>query len=95
MAFVRSGRRAWEDDFVAYYAAKGDMLRRTAFVLCGDWHLAEDLTQTAFTNLYRVWTRIERHDVLDQYFDLNAEFVHEPFDHLVPFHQRWHHKRAR
>ena len=68
MAFVRrSGRRAWEDDFVAYYAAKGDMLRRTAFVLCGDWHLAEDLTQTAFTNLYRVWNRIERHDVLDQY----------------------------
>jgi RNA polymerase sigma-70 factor (sigma-E family) len=59
--------RAWEDDFVAYYVAKGDMLRRTAFALCGDWHLAEDLTQTAFTNLYRVWNRIERHDVLDQY----------------------------
>jgi len=59
--------RAWEDDFVAYYAAKGDILRRTAFVLCGDWHLAEDLTQTTFTNLYRVWNRIERHDVLDQY----------------------------
>ncbi len=57
----------WEDAFVAYYAAKGDMLRRTAFALCGDWHLAEDLTQTVFIKLYRVWRRIDRHDVLDQY----------------------------
>jgi len=61
------GRQAWEDAFVAYYAAKGEMLRRTAFALCGDWHLAEDLTQTAFTKLYRVWRRIERHEALDQY----------------------------
>jgi hypothetical protein len=34
-------RRAWEEEFVAYYAAKGDMLRKTAYALCGDWHLAE------------------------------------------------------
>jgi RNA polymerase sigma-70 factor (sigma-E family) len=61
------GSSAWEADFVAYYAAKGEMLRRTAFALCGDWHLAEDLTQTVFTTLYRVWRRVERHDVLDQY----------------------------
>lgn len=58
---------AWEQAFVAYYAAKGEMLRRLAFALCGDWHLAEDLTQTAFINLYRVWQRVERHEVLDQY----------------------------
>ena len=64
---MAQARRAWEDEFVAYYAAKGDILRRTAFVLCGDWHLAEDLTQITFTKLYRVWQRIERHDVLDQY----------------------------
>lgn len=68
MRFGRAeGRQAWEEAFVAYYAAKGEMLRRTAFALCGDWHLAEDLTQTVFTNLYRVWRRIERHEVLDQY----------------------------
>jgi len=58
--------RAAEAEFVAYYTAKGDMLRRTAFALCGDWHLAEDLTQTTFTKLYRVWGRVERHEVLDQ-----------------------------
>ena len=62
-----NGRQAWEEEFVAYYAERGAVLRRTALLLCGDWHLAEDLTQTTFINLYRHWNRIERHDVLDQY----------------------------
>ena len=60
-------RLDWEEQFVAYYLARGAILRRTAFLLCGDWHLAEDLTQTTFVNLYRAWRRIERHEVLDQY----------------------------
>ena len=68
MALARpSGREPSEDEFVAYYTARGDMLRRTAYVLCGDWHSPEDLTQVAFTKLYRAWRRIERRDVLDQY----------------------------
>ena len=36
-------------------------------MLCGDWHLAEDLTQTAFTKLYLAWHRLERHETLDGY----------------------------
>jgi RNA polymerase sigma-70 factor (sigma-E family) len=63
----RDAGRDRDEEFVAYYAARGDMLRRTAYLLCGDWHLAEDLTQAAFTKLYRRWHRIQRHDVLDQY----------------------------
>jgi RNA polymerase sigma-70 factor (sigma-E family) len=67
----RGGRRecdaARDEDFVAYYIARGNELRNTAYLLCGDWHLAEDLTQIAFTKLYRAWHRIQRHDVLDQY----------------------------
>jgi RNA polymerase sigma-70 factor (sigma-E family) len=43
------------------------MLRNTAYLLCGDWHLAEDLTQTVFIKLYRAWRRIERHDTMDQF----------------------------
>jgi RNA polymerase sigma-70 factor (sigma-E family) len=62
-----SGRRERDDEFVAYYEARGDALRKTAYLLCGDWHLAEDLTQTTFIKLYRSWHRIARHDVLDQY----------------------------
>jgi RNA polymerase sigma-70 factor (sigma-E family) len=57
----------YEDEFVAYYRARADHLRTTAFLLCGDWHQAQDLTQLAFTKLYRAWRRIERHDSLDQY----------------------------
>jgi RNA polymerase sigma-70 factor (sigma-E family) len=63
----RDGTARYDDDFVAYYAARGDLLRKTAYLLCGDWHLAEDLTQTAFTKLYRAWRRVQRHDLLDQY----------------------------
>lgn len=62
-----SGRHAQESDFVAFYTERGDLLRNTAYLLCGDWHLAEDLTQTTFTKLYRSWQRIERHDTMDQY----------------------------
>jgi RNA polymerase sigma-70 factor (sigma-E family) len=60
-------RTAPDDDFVAFYTARADHLRKTAYLLCGDWHLAEDLTQIAVTKLYQAWHRIDRHDTLDQY----------------------------
>lgn len=34
-------------------------LRRSAYLLCGDWHLAEDLVQTTLTKLYRAWKRVD------------------------------------
>jgi RNA polymerase sigma-70 factor (sigma-E family) len=60
-------RRPPEDEFVGYYNAQARQLRRTAYLLCGDWHLAEDLTQTVFTKLYQSWHRIENRDALDGY----------------------------
>ena len=56
-----------DTEFAEYFAARSDVIRRTAFVLCGDWHRAEDLTQTAFTRLYLAWHRVTRHEVLDGY----------------------------
>jgi len=53
--------------FAEYFAARSDAMRRTAYLLCGDWHRAEDLVQIAFTKLYVVWDRVNRHDVLDGY----------------------------
>jgi RNA polymerase sigma-70 factor (sigma-E family) len=50
-----------------YFAARSDAMRDTAYLLCGDWHRAEDLVQTAFTKLYLVWNRVSRHEVLDAY----------------------------
>jgi RNA polymerase sigma-70 factor (sigma-E family) len=54
-------------EFVAFYAARGDHISNTAYLMCGDWHLAHDLNQTTFAKLYRHWHRVERHDALDQY----------------------------
>ncbi len=53
--------------FAEYFAARSDAMRGTAYLLCGDWHRAEDLVQTAFTKLYLAWNRISRHEVLDAY----------------------------
>jgi RNA polymerase sigma-70 factor (sigma-E family) len=64
---VRWGRLRIDDDFASYYNARAEHLRTTAYLLCGDWHLAQDLVQLTFTKLYRVWRRIERHQTLDQY----------------------------
>ncbi len=42
-------------------------LRRTAYLLCGDWHLAEDLVQTALLKLYKAWPKVHAGGALDSY----------------------------
>src|SRR5206468_173099 len=37
--------------------ARAADLRRTAYLLCGDWHRAEDLVQTSLIKLYRAWDK--------------------------------------
>src|SRR5215212_9827556 len=46
------------DRFAAYYRARYRPLRRTAYLLCGNWHEAEELTQAAFVRLYLAWGRV-------------------------------------
>ncbi|TCO56029.1 SigE family RNA polymerase sigma factor [Actinocrispum wychmicini] len=53
--------------FADYFAKRSDALRRTAYLLCGDWHRAEDLVQVTFAKLYLAWRRITRHEALDGY----------------------------
>jgi RNA polymerase sigma-70 factor (sigma-E family) len=53
--------------FTEYFAARSGTMRSTAFLLCGDWHRAEDLVQIAFTKLYLRWNRVQRHEALDPY----------------------------
>lgn len=40
--------------------ARQTHLRRIAYAICGDWHQAEDLLQTALVKLYVAWPRVER-----------------------------------
>ncbi|MEU5691335.1 SigE family RNA polymerase sigma factor [Actinosynnema sp. NPDC020468] len=54
-------------EFDAYVDARARVLRRTAYLLCGDWHRAEDLVQTALTKLYAAWPRIHRDGSVDAY----------------------------
>ena len=49
---------ARDDAFTAFVVARGPALRRTAFLMTGDWHEAEDLTQTALAKLYLAWPRV-------------------------------------
>ena len=44
--------------FSDFVAARQAHLRRIAYALCGDWHRADDLLQTALTKLYVAWPRI-------------------------------------
>src|SRR5436190_11616123 len=48
-----------EAEFAALFAGRVRAIRRTAYLLCGDWHHAEDLTQTAFAKLYAAWARLK------------------------------------
>lgn len=57
----------WEREFADYVAARSRVLCTTAYLLCGDWHRAEDLTQTALTKLYLAWRRIDRRESVDAY----------------------------
>lgn len=47
-----------ETQFRAFAGARAGALRRTAFLLCGDWHEAEDLVQAALVKLYVAWPRV-------------------------------------
>jgi len=48
--------------FHEFAAARGASLFRTACLLCGDRHLAEDLVQTTLGKLYASWRRVQRAD---------------------------------
>ena len=54
-----------EQEFDAYFRARRDAVRRTAYLLCGDWHRADDHAQAAFVALHRHWRRIRDRDALD------------------------------
>ncbi|RTL62403.1 MAG: SigE family RNA polymerase sigma factor [Pseudonocardiaceae bacterium] len=51
-----------EQEFAEYFDARRDTVRRTAFLMCGDWHRADDHAQAAFVALHRHWRRIRGRD---------------------------------
>ncbi|MFD0691844.1 SigE family RNA polymerase sigma factor [Actinomadura fibrosa] len=56
-----------DEEFTAYVAARTPWLRRVAYLLCQDWHRADDLVQTAVTRLYVHWRRASAAENVDGY----------------------------
>lgn len=52
-----------EGEYREYVAARAPALRRTAYLLCGDWHRAEDVVQAVLIALYvhppRDWEAVD------------------------------------
>lgn len=57
----------WERDFTRWVEGQSTGLRNTAYLLCGDWQSAEDLTQTTLIKLYLAWRRIDRSTSVNAY----------------------------
>src|SRR5215218_6061797 len=58
---------ARDHDFAAYLAARQASLLRTAYLLTGNRHDAEDLVQTAFAKLYLSWDKVRDQGSIDGY----------------------------
>lgn len=58
---------AEEQEFREYVAARMEPLRRTAYLLCRDWHTADDLVSITIGKLYRHWRRVRAADNIDAY----------------------------
>ncbi len=59
-----SGRQA---DYVAYVEGRLGWLRRLAYLLCQDWHTADDLVQATVIRLFTHWPRVARMENTDAY----------------------------
>ena len=64
---MRRDRVALDEEFTQFVAAATPRLRRTAYLMCRDWHLAQDLTQLTLAKMYASWGRIWRTTNLEAY----------------------------
>jgi RNA polymerase sigma-70 factor (sigma-E family) len=47
-------------EYVEFVEASSTTLRRTAYLVCGDWHRADDVVQDALYKLYLSWAKVDR-----------------------------------
>jgi RNA polymerase sigma-70 factor (sigma-E family) len=64
----RSGMRPGEErDYTEYVSGRLAALHRTAYLLCGDSHRADDIVQATLTTIYVQWKRVVGADNVDAY----------------------------
>ncbi|NYD56182.1 RNA polymerase sigma-70 factor (sigma-E family) [Nocardioides marinisabuli] len=66
-ARVRSRSERRDAEFTEYLAARQAALLRTAYLVCGDRHQAEDVLQTALAKLYLSWDEVRDRGAVDAY----------------------------
>ena len=49
-----------EREFLDFASSATDGMCRTAYLMCGDWYRAADLTQEALIRLYVAWPRLDK-----------------------------------
>ncbi|GAB2987061.1 SigE family RNA polymerase sigma factor [Saccharothrix stipae] len=60
-------KRAEEDTYREYVTARMETMRRIAYLLCRDWHTADDVVSITIGKLYRHWPRVGATPGLDAY----------------------------
>jgi RNA polymerase sigma-70 factor (sigma-E family) len=56
-----------DEEFVQFAEAVSPRLRRAAFLLCGNWHTAQDLVQATLAKVFVAWRRINRREAAEAY----------------------------
>ena len=54
-------------EYQEFARARAHQLFRIAYLMCGDWHEAQDLVQVCLAEVYVSWDRIQRHEAVDAY----------------------------
>ncbi len=61
-----------EQQYTAFVLASSARLRRVAYLVCGDWHRAEDAVQHAYVRLYQTWSRVQDPAAMERYVRVTA-----------------------
>ncbi|GAA4674970.1 SigE family RNA polymerase sigma factor [Nocardioides nanhaiensis] len=64
---ARSREQRRDEEFTDYLHARQPALMRTAYLLTGDLHTAEDVLQTALAKLYLAWDKVHDRGATDAY----------------------------
>ncbi|HET6154684.1 MAG TPA: SigE family RNA polymerase sigma factor [Marmoricola sp.] len=76
-------------DFESWMSARQHRLLRTAYLLTGDVHAAEDLTQTALAKVYLAWDRVSAAQSVDAY--ARKILINE---HTSAWRRLWRHREV-
>ena len=56
-----------DEEFGEFMRSRASPLHQSAYLLCGDWHLAHDLVQDTLVKAYQYWPRVRQADSPDAY----------------------------